>query len=167
MAREQRLEKRYGTKTVKQVRRGVHKALRNYAKWKRGERVPQRIIGYLIILEEKNAVNIYVDNISIASKLNNLDRKLADAEETAVALFLEGKTEKQLTRNQKLKTLSINSADINEWINGSIRRDGLVSSMLRIVLKQDKLCPICLHAHRHSTQGFMPKLTCRPCLCNP
>ena len=162
---ESYLEKKYGIQNVKKVRHSIYKALLHYSEFKRGVEIPAMSAGYLYTLEEINAVNVYMDNIAIAARINQEPKAHSEAEEAAVTLYLNGYTEKDILAMRRFKDLGLSKERVNEWIWGSPRRDGIVSAMLRLVIRHERICPTCLHA-RKDTGTFTQRLTGRICGCN-
>lgn len=153
-------------KQYRKIRLGLARALNNYEAWKSGRKVPQRLIGYLMTLEEKNAISIYTDNILPAAHLNN-EPEYGLLESKAVLFFFRGHGIEQIALMPIMKEARISRHRLREWLYGSRRRDGLISAMMRHITAPARYCAVCMHMRKPGqAPSYSPRLTGRACTCN-
>jgi len=163
------------TPKYKEVFEGVSRALKFYSRFREGVFVPHAVQGYLLVLREHNSVANYVENILPSYEWNKAfgrsdwgsaePKAMADSETRIVTMYLEGRNYHQIWTSNFAKEHGITGGQITEWLFGSKRRDGLVGTMVRQVLKDGSYCPFCSHISRPNSKAYVPKMTGSPCDC--
>lgn len=166
MKKKIRIGAKKSEKQYRKMRLNLARALMHYEAWKSGKRVPQRLIGYLMTLQEKNAIEIYVENILPAAHLNN-EPEYGQLESKAVLFFFRGHNTDDIACMPIMKQASVSRHRLREWLYGSRRRDGLVSAMMRHITAPARYCAVCMHMRKPGkSPSYSPRLTGRACTCN-
>lgn len=149
-------------------------ALGDYQKFKSGGRIADQQRGFLLVLEESNAVQKWIDNILPAYEYNKKygryvhdeePERMAELEKIVVQMFLAGYSIKRISMMSEIKKSGIQLKQIKEWLYGSKRRDGLVGTMVKKILQTGAYCDFCAHLVRENSKSHLPKLTGTVCTC--
>ena len=137
--------------------------------------MPDDVVGYLMIIRDSNAVEIWISNILPAYEKNKQygryvwdeePEQIADMEQRCCRAFLSRTGDHRDWKSPLLvKHPFLTTEQLHEWVFGSYRRAGLVAGMVRVVLKDGSYCPFCTHIARGSSKAYVPKLTGTACDC--